>query len=85
MTRPISWFWVGATGTLCLALFWFAYFNPAKADAMMRPHGLYILFALLFAAIVLPAAAGIRSKKSWLGVSAVGLATAILFFVRVFA
>ena len=73
----------GAVGALCLGVFWFALLMPARADALLRPYGLYVWLVVLASALVLTAVAAILGSKRWFVVTALGAITFAGFFVRV--
>ncbi len=76
---------LGIVGAALLLLFWLGGLAPEKADALLRPYGLFIWFGVLLAAIVLPTVAAVRASKWWLLLSAVSAFTAVRFFFAVMA
>jgi hypothetical protein len=56
---------------------------PARADALLRPYGLYVWLVVLASALVLTAVAAILGSKRWFVVTALGAITFAGFFVRV--
>jgi hypothetical protein len=72
---------IGAVGALCPIVTWLALSVPERADALFRPYGLYVLFGVLLAGVILPTAAALAGSKRWLIVTAFGLITLVLFFI----
>jgi hypothetical protein len=76
---------LGVLGAALLSIFWVSSFYSRQADALLRPYGLFIWFAVLIAAILLLTIAAIRSSKWWFLAVAASLATAGHFFLAVMA
>ena len=73
----------GVFGILCLGVFWLALLVPARADALLRPYGLYVWLGVLAAAVVLTIVAAILGSKRWFVVTVLGAITFAWFVVRV--
>lgn len=73
----------GVFGIMCLGVFWLVLLVPARADALLRPYGLYVWLAVLASAVVLTVVAAILGSKRWFVVTALGAITFVGFFVRV--
>ena len=73
---------IAAAGALCLIVFWFAALaEPRRADDLLRPYGLYVWFALLLAAVILPTAAALAGSKRWLIITALAVITLLVFVI----
>jgi hypothetical protein len=74
---------IGLLGVLCIGLFWLALLVPERADALLRPYGLYVWFGVLLGAVILPTVAALAGSKRWLIVTALGVITLVKFFLGV--
>jgi hypothetical protein len=73
---------LGLSGAVLLILFFLALQAPPKRlDALLYPYGLFVLFGVLLAAIVLPTIAALRGSKWWFLVAAASTITAIHVFI----
>lgn len=68
---------------MCEAVFGLALLIPERADALLRPYGLYVAFATLLGAVLLPTVAAVIGSKRWLFATALGLVTLVKFFLGV--